>query len=248
MFWDRVAWVYDIFANGINRKANRALCASVKKMILPTDNVLECACGTGLLTAVIAPSCKQLTATVFSEKMLKRAKKKCKKFGNVQFAQTDILHLPYPDACFDAVVAANVIHLLDHPYQALNELDRVCRAGGRIIVPTYMNRTDTGTRSAKRAQTSSTNSHSTHIKRFSPTSDMPTQAIPCARAESPAQWRYCIKSNAHQRFTANTIDHRAANRWCSFMVSFRMLFTKPICLCQPFCPSSVDITIQRNRS
>ncbi len=144
MFWDRVAWVYDIFADGINRKANRALCASVKKMILPTDNVLECACGTGLLTAVIAPSCKQLTATDFSEKMLKRAKKKCKKLGNVQFAQTDILHLPYPDACFDAVVAANVIHLLDHPYQALNELDRVCRAGGRIIVPTYMNRTDTG--------------------------------------------------------------------------------------------------------
>ena len=144
MFWDRVAWVYDIFANGINRKANRALCASVKKMILPTDNVLECACGTGLLTAVIAPSCKQLTATDFSEKMLKRAKRKCKKFGNVQFAQTDILHLPYPDGCFDAVVAANVIHLLDEPYQALNELDRVCRAGGRIIVPTYMNRTDTG--------------------------------------------------------------------------------------------------------
>lgn len=144
MFWDRVAWVYDIFADGINRKANRALCASVKKMILPTDNVLECACGTGLLTAVIAPSCKQLTATDFSEKMLKRAKKKCKKFGNVQFAQTDILHLPYPDACFDAVVAANVIHLLDEPYRALNELDRVCRAGGRIIVPTYMNRTDTG--------------------------------------------------------------------------------------------------------
>lgn len=107
MFWDRVAWVYDIFADGINRKANRALCASVKKMILPTDNVLECACGTGLLTAVISPSCKQLTATVFSEKMLKRAKKKCKKFGNVQFAQTDILHLPYPDGCFDAVVAAS---------------------------------------------------------------------------------------------------------------------------------------------
>lgn len=27
MFWDRVAWAYDLFAEGINRKADRALCA-----------------------------------------------------------------------------------------------------------------------------------------------------------------------------------------------------------------------------
>ena len=43
------------------------------------------------------------------------------------------------------MVAANVIHLLDEPYRALQELDRVCRKGGRIIIPTYMNRTDKGT-------------------------------------------------------------------------------------------------------
>ena len=60
MFWDRVAWVYDLFANVINRKANRALCAAVEGLISPADEVLECACGTGLLTAVMAPRCKSL--------------------------------------------------------------------------------------------------------------------------------------------------------------------------------------------
>ena len=30
MFWDHVAWIYDVFANGVNRKANRALCATVE--------------------------------------------------------------------------------------------------------------------------------------------------------------------------------------------------------------------------
>ena len=40
MFWDRVAWVYDVFANGINRRANRAMCAAVAAHIGPEDEVL----------------------------------------------------------------------------------------------------------------------------------------------------------------------------------------------------------------
>ncbi len=145
MFWDRVAWVYDIFANGINRKANQKMCAVVGGLISPTDEVLECACGTGLLSGVIAPRCRQLTATDFSEKMLKRAKKKGRRWGNTHFEQANLLQLPYPDQRFDVVVAANVIHLLDEPYRALKELDRVCRRGGKIIIPTYLNQTDKGT-------------------------------------------------------------------------------------------------------
>lgn len=145
MFWDRVAWAYDLFAEGINRKADRALCAAVERLMAPSDAVLECACGTGLLTVVMAPRCRSLVATDFSERMLRRAEKKCSRYGNVHFEQADVLHLPYPDASFDAVVAANVIHLLDEPYRALAELDRVCKPGGRLIIPTYMNRTDRGT-------------------------------------------------------------------------------------------------------
>ena len=144
MFWDNVAWVYDIFANGINRKANKALCAAVEKQISPSDEVLECACGTGLLTGVIAPRCKSLVATDFSAKMLKRAKKKYGKYVNVRFEKADILKLSYPDERFDTVVAANVIHLLDEPHKALRELDRVCKIGGKIVIPTYMNQTESG--------------------------------------------------------------------------------------------------------
>lgn len=145
MFWDRVAWVYDVFAKGINRKANQRMCAVVGELISPMDEVLECACGTGLLSEVIAPRCRRLVATDFSEKMLKRAKKKGKRWENTRFEQADLLHLSYPDQRFDVVVAANVIHLLDEPYRALKELDRVCRRGGKIIIPTYLNQTDQGT-------------------------------------------------------------------------------------------------------
>ena len=41
MFWDNVAWVYDIFANFINRKANRALCEAVAQLIWPDDALQE---------------------------------------------------------------------------------------------------------------------------------------------------------------------------------------------------------------
>ena len=144
MFWDRVAWIYDVFANVINRKADRALCAVVGGLVEPSDTVLECACGTGLLTGVLAKKCKELIATDFSVPMLRRAQRKYGSLPNVRFQQGNILELPYRDGQFDAVVAANVIHLLDEPLRALGELSRVCRPGGRIILPTYMNGTDQG--------------------------------------------------------------------------------------------------------
>lgn len=144
MFWDNVACVYDIFANVINRKANRELCRVVGELISPDDEVLECACGTGLLSGVIAGRCRSLVATDFSGKMLERAKRKYRGRENIIFEFADITRLAYPDERFDAVVAANVIHLLDAPYAALRELDRVCRPGGRIIIPTYMNQTEKG--------------------------------------------------------------------------------------------------------
>jgi ubiquinone/menaquinone biosynthesis C-methylase UbiE len=140
MFWDRVAGVYDLFVNVVNRKTHRELRRIVAELIGPEDRVLECACGTGLLTGVIARRCKALTATDFAPKMLKRAEKNCAAHGNITFRQADITALAEPDGAFDKVVAGNVIHLLDEPLKALGELNRVCRDGGQLIIPTYMNR------------------------------------------------------------------------------------------------------------
>lgn len=144
MFWDNVARVYDIFVNVINRKTHQKLKEIVASLIEPDDTVLECACGTGLLSSVIASLCRELVATDFSEKMLRKAKKNCRAFRNITYAQADITALPYPDGCFDKVVAGNVIHLLDNPLTALDELNRVCKDGGMLIIPTYMNKDSKG--------------------------------------------------------------------------------------------------------
>ncbi len=139
MFWDRVASVYDLFEDVYNRKVYRGTGKTVADEIKPTDDVLECACGTGAISVFIAPVCKHLTATDFSEGMLRQTARKVRQYKNVEIRKADMTELDYPDDSFDAVVAGNVIHLLDDPVAALNELMRVCKPSGKVIIPTYIN-------------------------------------------------------------------------------------------------------------
>ena len=139
MFWDRVASVYDLFENVYNRKVYQGTGKTVAGEIRPGDKVLECACGTGAISAYIAPVCRRLTATDFSEGMLKQAAKKLRPYGNVEVRRADMTRLEFADGRFDAVVAGNVIHLLKDPVPAVRELMRVCKPGGKVILPTYIN-------------------------------------------------------------------------------------------------------------
>ena len=65
MFWDNVAGVYDLFADIFNKETHKALIAAVSSRITPDDAVLECACGTGLLTGAIAERATELHNSQF---------------------------------------------------------------------------------------------------------------------------------------------------------------------------------------
>lgn len=140
MFWDKVAPFYDIFANIINKKTHKELKKQISELVKSDDDILECACGTGMLTLVMAEKCQSIVATDFSKKMLKKTQKKVKKYKNVTVSYADINKIEYLDKLFDKVVAANVIHLLENPIIAIKELNRVCKDDGYIIIPTYMNK------------------------------------------------------------------------------------------------------------
>lgn len=139
MFWDKVSGLYDLFETVYNGKVYRGLGKRVAEEIRPNDIVLECACGTGAISKYIVPKCKQLIATDFSEGMLKQVSKKCRKYSNIEIRRADITRLKCRDNSFDKVVAGNVIHLLEEPYATIEELERVCKVGGKIIIPTYIN-------------------------------------------------------------------------------------------------------------
>lgn len=138
MFWDLVSKYYIFFEKLYNGRVNREMCKKVAERIASDDEVLECACGTGMISVHIAAICRSLTATDFSDGMLVQTRKRCAKLDNVRVEKGNILHLNYADETFDKVIAANVIHLLEHPEIALGELLRVCKKGGEVIIPTYL--------------------------------------------------------------------------------------------------------------
>ncbi len=139
MIWDKLSPFYDFFENVYNGKCYKGIAEKIKEYVTEDDIVLECACGTGLLTLPMAQKCKKLIATDYSVGMLRQTKKKVAKYSNTKVRKVSILELPYKDGKFDVVVAANVIHLLDEPDKAISELKRVCKPNGKIILPTYIN-------------------------------------------------------------------------------------------------------------
>ena len=138
-FWDRVAGLYDLF-EWSNRKVNTAARARVGELVPAGARVLDCAAGTGEFSLAAAKRAGSVLCTDQSEAMLARARKKARKRGlsNVSFARRDLTALPDPDGSYDAVIAANVLHLLPNPEIAVRELWRVTALGGRLILPAYL--------------------------------------------------------------------------------------------------------------
>lgn len=147
-FWDKVSPLYDFFEGVYNRKVYDGTGKAVAELLNGSEDVLECACGTGAISKYIARRCRHLIATDYSEGMLRQAIKKLKANTNVSVEKADITQLRYEDESFDVVVAGNVIHLLPEPNTALKELERVVRLGGKIIIPTYINMSKTSNKIA----------------------------------------------------------------------------------------------------
>lgn len=138
-FWDRCARLYDWTQWG-NRRTNAAAAARAAEWIPTGARVLDCAAGTGLFSLAAAERAGSVLCTDLSEAMLDRAKRKAARRGltNLRFARRDVTALPDRDGSFDAVLAANVLHLLPEPEGAVRELWRVTAHGGLLILPTYL--------------------------------------------------------------------------------------------------------------
>jgi ubiquinone/menaquinone biosynthesis C-methylase UbiE len=101
--------------------------------------VLEVAAGTGVVTSAIAQKSVAVVATDYAAAMVDALKQRVQDAGlkNVTCEQADIYALSYQAGEFDAVVAANVLHLVPDLSAAIQALRNVMKPGGSLVVPTF---------------------------------------------------------------------------------------------------------------
>lgn len=106
--------------------------------IRPGLSVLDVSCGRGTQSVVYA---REFGADVvgldLSQAMLKTAKARASEAGlgpSVRFVQGDSQDLPFPDGSFDVVVNECAVGIPDDSQKVLNEMLRVARPGGRVLM------------------------------------------------------------------------------------------------------------------
>ena len=95
-------------------------------------NVLEVGVGTGK-NLPYYPVVKNCVGIDLSEGMLKHAKKLAVK-KNVKLVQADAQNLPFRDGYFDMVIATYVFCSVPNPVQGLNEIKRVLKPNGELLM------------------------------------------------------------------------------------------------------------------
>ncbi len=98
--------------------------------------VADIGCGTGNGAELIAPFVRQVIAVDQSEPMLQAARKRLSGVGirNVTFVDGPIEALPLGDASVDAAMCLLVMHHVRELGEALGELRRIIKPGGRLLV------------------------------------------------------------------------------------------------------------------
>lgn len=137
-YWDTHAKNYDRSMALLGRPIPR-MVELAGEGVRGVARVLEVAAGTGLVTPALAAAANDVVATDYSAAMVATLQRRVGDAGltNVRFEHADLYALRFEPHTFDAVVAANVLHLVPDLRGALAALQRVTRPGGRIIVPTY---------------------------------------------------------------------------------------------------------------
>ena len=140
--WDKQAGRYDRQIGWWERhlfgRGNRDWAAQRAR-----GDVLDVAVGTGLNLPVYKPDLN-VTGIDLSSAMLDVARHRAADLGrDVDLREGDAHHLPFDDASFDTVVCTFSLCNIPDPHQALNEMRRVLRPGGRLVLVDHVRSTST---------------------------------------------------------------------------------------------------------
>ncbi len=96
--------------------------------------VADLGCGTGAITAELAPYVKQVIGVDQSAAMLKAARKRTAELPQVDLRRGELSQLPVHDASCDGVILSLVLTYVADPLQVLREAARVLKPAGCVVV------------------------------------------------------------------------------------------------------------------
>ncbi len=112
----------------------RADLLAALALLDPSWVVGDLGCGTGALTAALAPHVAHVHAIDASSAMLTAARARFASLGNVTVHDGSLETLPLADASLDVAVLMLVLHHVADPARALREVRRVLRPDGRVVI------------------------------------------------------------------------------------------------------------------
>lgn len=137
-FWNFRALTYDTQIGHLYDDAYRRTAENSLKYLSKESHVLEFACGTGIVTAAVAPHVSSIRAIDISDEMVIRAKAKMESLGhtNVVVTQTDLFNPSLPEGSFDAVMAFNVLLYVDNFEEVMDRIRKLLKPGGIFLSAT----------------------------------------------------------------------------------------------------------------
>ncbi len=136
-FWDNTAEKY-AKSPIKDMEAYEYTLARIKSYLAKGDHVLEMGCGTGSTALLLAPDVAHITASDISGNMIQIAEQKALAQGvsNASFIVSDVFGSALDQGPYDAVLALNLIHLIEDTSGAMKRISQLLKPGGVFISKT----------------------------------------------------------------------------------------------------------------
>jgi len=145
---------YDLwFETPIGRLIKKYESDLVLEMLRPEkgERILDAGCGTGVFTLDVLASGAQIVGLELSLPMLMRAGRKLEEHS-FHAVRGDMTNLPFAENQFDKAVSVTAIEFIEDGKTAINELFRVTKPGGCVVVATLNSLSPWAVRRKKRAK------------------------------------------------------------------------------------------------
>lgn len=108
--------------------------ATIPALLPPEWLLADLGCGTGQMTAALAPHVRRVIGVDQSQAMLAAAARRTAGLSNVELRKGSLEAIPIDDGACDGAVLLLVLSYVPDPLRVLQEAARILRPGGRLVV------------------------------------------------------------------------------------------------------------------